>query len=179
MMDWTVRLTPDSRIKWAHAMATEFEAIAADQESIYFALGCLKTALVELLRTRSALNMLGRMVMATGLAMMCLVGLLVAANAQHTPFQTTIFYLSLAYGLAAILAAFSLKMLRIYAFFGAILSFSILAGTHFDFYLQKGLPANLVMALSMEATGLMTAVLLASTFLMLLHSPELDLPADG
>lgn len=175
-LKWASQLAPKERRNWIEAMKAELSQIDDYKTREKFAFGCFRAALTELLRSRKGLNYAARIGGAILILMMCAYGIISGARLGSAPetlaLSKPITGLCVFYMAGAGLLMASLKGLQIYASLGLGASaggwiYCLLIRPSFDH-----LSTEFLTALTLEATGFMAGLLLASIYLDLLYSPE-------
>jgi|GEM_PF-6581285 len=173
------RLMPSVKTDWAEAMENEILALGSDYSQFLFAFGCLRVAAVERLRTRKALAGLGRAVLFLGLVSLGFYGIWMINNAgvttiENAPAKTFLTWLCTAYALTGVIAACSLRLLKLYSGAAMIGAISAWLWLTVNPYAPTPFSAMYLKAISFEAGVLMAGVLFAAWYLSLLHRPEQD-----
>ena len=173
IMHFAASMMPKDRVDWASAMRAEYEGITEQRERLKFALGCLQVSLIGAAQTRQGLSVIGRGLVALGLASFSFYGLLFVAGQMPKPQLTPLFMaLCFYYAGAAAFTVLSLKGLRFYSSLGlgtAIMMWTALKLTQFEtaeisnFYLQ---------ALSFEWAVANTALIVAAIYLSLINAKD-------
>ena len=173
IMDFAVFMMPKSQSDWGRAMRAEYEGLTDRREQLKFALGCLQVSLIGTAQTRKGLSVIGRGLVAFGLASFSVYGLLFVAGQMPKPQLTPLFtVLCFYYAGAAAFTVLSLKGLRLYSGLGlgtAIITWTALKLTHYEtaeisnFYLQ---------ALSFEWAVANMALFVAAIYLSLINAKD-------
>lgn len=166
-------LMPRNQDDWRRAMDAELAQITHEREQLKFALGCLKVSISNAAQTRKGLSLIGRSLVAMGLAALSLYGIIFVTELFPAPKLATIFIaLCLFYAGAAAMTIISLKGLRLYSSFGlavSVISGIVLKITKFEtldvsnIYLQ---------ALSFEWAAVNIILIIVAIYLSLINSKE-------
>lgn len=175
ILNWALTAMPRERKLWAQAMAAEFQSVSGTNARMAFALGCVIASASELIRTRTALAWIGRALVAAGVFSMSAYGFLLTSRIGMHDAQTLLVLLCAAYSLAAILALVSLRALRLYAACGLAAGCVGLAWFARSTEPLLGLPVPFMLAISVESTMIMAALLVAAVYLALLDSRNTDI----
>ncbi len=174
-LQWAKRIMPLKRAEWLTAMEAELFDILDKNERQYFAIGCFKAALFEFVRSRQGLHFIARATGAFLIFIMSFAGILVSVKLGAMPetiaVSRLLIGLCLFYMLASGLFVLSLKGLQIYAGIGFSLAISGWAYCSFARPKFETLPVEYLTAISVEASGFMAGLLLATIYLNWLYTP--------
>jgi len=166
-------MRPLDQAEWGQAMRAEFADITDARESLIFALGCLHVSLIQAAQTRRGLSIIGRGLVALGLASFSVYGILfVSAQFQAPEFTGLFKALCFYYAGAAAFTVLSLKGLRLYSALGlagAILSWTALKLTPYE---MADISNVYLQALSFEWAVANMALIVAALYLSLMTAKD-------
>ncbi len=177
-LQWAKQIMPHGRKEWLTAMEAELSSITDKIAGQSFAFGCFKTAIFEATRSRRGLHIIARAAGAFLIFMMSFAGILVSLKLGATPETVVeskmILGLCLFYMAASGLFILSLRGLQIYASIGLCFAVSgwgycILTRPRFE-----TISTEYLTAISIEATGFMAGLILATIYLNWLYTPRTD-----
>ncbi|MBL4871185.1 MAG: hypothetical protein JKX72_09550 [Robiginitomaculum sp.] len=175
-LQWAKRLMPLERAEWLTAMETELSNISDKVERKNFAIGCFKAAVHETVHSRRGLHYIARATGAFLTFIMSFTGIVMSLKLGAMPENVVesrlITGLCLLYMVAAGLFALSLRGLQIYAGIGlsvAVLGWVYCMIVHPKF---ETLSVKYLTALSVEASGFMAGLFLATIYLNWLYTPK-------
>lgn len=175
-LKWAEKFMPQQRTAWLRAMRNEYEQVSNAAEQNAFAFGCFKVALLECVRSRKGLSWLARTGGALFLFAFSSAAILWSIKDVSQPeaivFAKIITAFCLSYLCAATLLMTSLKGLKVYSGIGFCVmalgwTYSYLARPSYEY-----LPVELLMALSLEAGGIMIGLFVAAIYLSWLYNPN-------
>ena len=175
-LQWAKLFMPLERAEWLAAMEAELSNISDKVERKNFAIGCFKASAHEAVRSRRGLHYIARITGALLIFIMSFAGILMSLKLGAIPENVIesrlITGLCLLYMVAAGLCILSLRGLQIYAGIG--LSFAVLGWIYCMLAHPKfeTLSVKYLTALSVEASGFMAGLFLATIYLNWLYTPK-------
>jgi len=173
IMDFAASMMPRNQFDWERAMRAEYDGLTDQREQLKFALGCLQVSLISAAQTRKGLSVIGRGLVALGLASFSFYGLLfMGSQFPASEFSALITPLCFYYAGAAVFTVVSLKGLRLYSSLGlavAILSYTAFKITTFE---TADISNIYLQALSFEWAVFNTALIVAATYLSLINTKD-------
>lgn len=175
-LKWAALLMPIGRTEWLNAMKSEMTEIEDLKEQQRFAFGCFRAALSEWPKSRRGLSQLSRITGATLLMLISVFGIyqsfFVLNQGATAALSKIIFGMCCIYIVAAIFMVASLKNLRAFSLAGVVTG--ALAWIYCQQFVvgTEALPKKFLSAVTLEATGMMGCLCLASVYLGWLYDPE-------
>lgn len=172
-MELVAFLMPKNHDNWSRAMDAELAQITSERKQLKFALGCLKVSISNAAQTRKGLSLIGRSLVATGLAALSLYGIIFVTKLFPAPKLATVFIaLCLFYAGAAAITVISLKGLRLYSSLG--LAVSIISGIALKITKFETLDFSntYLLALSLEWAAVNMVLIVVAIYLSLINSKE-------
>lgn len=175
IMNLAVVFMPKDQDSWSRAMKAEYTQITDERQRLTFALGCLKVSISRAAQTRRGLSVIGRGIVAMGLAAFSLYGvfILFAVSQFSAPELVPLFTaLCFFYAGAAAMTVLSLKGLRLYASVGFAAAVIMVAALKITKFETPEISNIYLQALSFEWGVANTALIVAAIYLSLINAKD-------